>query len=98
VSLPAGAPPLQLGAAALLEWNGMQRWLQSTAEPASIRARALKLGGHATLFRRNAAVPAAASLPGFALLAPATLALHRRLRAVFDPAGVFDFGRLVTEE
>ena len=62
------------------------------AHAASIRARAAALGGHATLFRggdRSAGV--------FTPLAAPILAIHKRLKAEFDPAGIFNPGRLVAD-
>jgi glycolate oxidase FAD binding subunit len=96
LSLPAGAPPLGNGTRQrrdtpqLIEWGGAQRWLRTTEPAATMRALARSLGGHATLFR--CADPARAA---FTPPEPAIAALHERLRRVFDPAGVFDFGRLL---
>jgi glycolate dehydrogenase FAD-binding subunit len=89
LSLPSVAAPLELPGAQLIEWGGALRWLRSGAEAATVRAAAAGAGGHATLFRggdRTAGV--------FAPLAPGSLRLHRRLKAVFDPASVFNRGRL----
>jgi glycolate oxidase FAD binding subunit len=92
ISIPSTAPPLGLGAAQAIEWGGALRWLRSHDPATVIRARATELGGHATLFRggdRSAGV--------FTPLAPALLSIHRQLRAQFDPAAVFDGGRLYPE-
>jgi len=54
-----------------------------------VRAAATAAGGHATLFRggdKSGGV--------FAPLAPALARLHRGLKAAFDPAGIFNPGRL----
>jgi glycolate oxidase FAD binding subunit len=95
MSLPANALPLELAGPQLLEWNGMQRWLQTSLDAAAVRAHATALGGHATLYRRAANLPVAAAASAFTPLPPELLALHQRLRAVFDPDHIFDFGRLV---
>jgi glycolate oxidase FAD binding subunit len=89
LSLPTVAPPLALPGTQLIEWGGAQRWLRTGADAATIRAAASKAGGHATLFRggdRDAGV--------FQPLAPAVLAIHRQLKNAFDPAGVFNCGRM----
>lgn len=92
LAVPSLAPELDLPGAQLMEWNGALRWLKSTAEPGLVREAARKAGGHATLFRteRRAAAP-------FAPIAPALLRIHRELKAAFDPAGIFNPGRLHPE-
>jgi len=92
LSLPSCAAPLELGTQQLVEWSGSLRWIRSTRSAADIRVRAQALGGHATLFRggdRSQGV--------FTPLAPAIAAIHRRLRAQFDPQGIFDSGRMYPE-
>lgn len=89
LSLPSTAAPLAGNEAQLIEWGGALRWMRSERPPAAVRAQAQVLGGHATLFRggdRSAGV--------FMPLAPAVAVLHRRLKAEFDPAGIFNPGRL----
>lgn len=92
LSLPAGTQPLGLPGDQFLEWNGALRWLRSNADAATIRAAAAQAGGHATLFRAQEK-PAGA----FAPLAPASARLHRELKAVFDPSGILNPGRLYPE-
>jgi glycolate oxidase FAD binding subunit len=89
VSLPTVAPPLALPGTQLIEWGGAQRWLRTGADAATVRAAASKAGGHATLFRGGDG-----SVDVFQPLAPAVLAIHRQLKNVFDPAGVFNRGRM----
>jgi glycolate oxidase FAD binding subunit len=84
-------PPLGLGPT-LIEWNGAQRWLHGDHDPAELRAVAARAGGHATLFRADDATKAAVG--AFAPLPPALLALHRQLKAAFDPRGILNPGRL----
>ncbi len=89
LSVPPTAGPLGLDGEQLIEWGGALRWLRCPAPAGSIRARATALGGHATLFRggdRTAGV--------FTPLPPAMAAIQRRLKAEFDPAGIFNPGRL----
>jgi glycolate oxidase FAD binding subunit len=91
-SLPANAAPLGLAGAQLIEWGGALRWLRSEAPVDVLRARARELGGHATLFR--AASPRQAA---FTPLSPALHAIHRRLKREFDPAGIFNPGRMYAD-
>ncbi len=89
VSVPSTADALRLDGTALIEWGGALRWLRSTAPASQIRARAAALNGHATLFRggdRSAGV--------FTPLAAPLLAIHKRLKAEFDPVGIFNPGRM----
>jgi len=96
LSLPPAAAAVPLPAAALIEWSGAQRWLHSESPATEVRAVARQLGGHATLFR--AAAGASGARQGvFTPLSAPLLAIHRNLRAQFDPHGVFDAGRLVAE-
>jgi glycolate oxidase FAD binding subunit len=90
LSLPPTAPPLGLPDPQLIEWGGALRWLRTAAPAAELRALAGRLGGHATRFR-----DAGPREDVFTPLDAPLLAIHRRLRAQFDPDGVFDAGRLV---
>jgi glycolate oxidase FAD binding subunit len=89
LSVPSAAAALDLSGEQLVEWGGALRWLRSGADAATVRAAAARAGGHATLFRGG---DKAAGV--FAPLAPALARLHRELKAAFDPAGVFNPGRL----
>jgi glycolate oxidase FAD binding subunit len=89
LSLPSHAPRLALPGEQLIEWGGALRWLRTPADAATVRSAAAGAGGHATLFRGGDK-----SQGAFTPLAPALLKLHRGLKAVFDPAGIFNPGRL----
>jgi glycolate oxidase FAD binding subunit len=92
LSVPATTPPLKLPGEQLVEWGGAQRWLCTGAPAAAVREAAAAVGGHATLFRardKSAGV--------FAPLAPPLMRIHRELKRAFDPAGIFNPGRLVPE-
>ncbi len=92
ISVPTTAPPLDIEGAPLIEWGGALRWVHSELPAATIRAQAAAVGGHATLFRGDARGAGV-----FAPLPPAALALHQRLKAEFDPARLFNRGRLYAE-
>lgn len=89
IALPAAAPELSLPGAILTEWGGALRWLRTDAPAEWVRRRAAALGGHATLFRGHDGTGEV-----FQPLAPAVLALHRRLKSAFDPHGIFNPGRM----
>ena len=89
LSVPATTSALPLTGKSLIEWGGAQRWLFSDETPATIRAAAVAAGGHATLFRggdKNTDV--------FTPLSTPLLNIHQRLKDAFDPAGIFNPGRL----
>ena len=80
------------GSDTLIEWGGAQRWLYSDAPPAQIRELAARAGGHASMFR--SARRAADSVDFLAPLPAALERIHRALKKSFDPAGIFNPGRL----
>lgn len=89
ISMPSTAPSLQVEGEQLIEWGGAQRWVRTWQSPDTVRARAQASGGHATLFRggdRSQGV--------FPPLAPVLATIHRRLKAEFDPSGIFNPGRM----
>lgn len=92
VALSSSAPPLGLPGAQLIEWGGALRWLASSVDARTLREAAARAGGHATLFRGRDK-----SVGVFTPLAPVALRLHRELKAAFDPAGIFNPGRLYPE-
>ncbi len=73
----------------LRDWAGGEIWLVSEATSKQVRALAGGVGGHATLYRG-----ARTGEEVFAPLPAPLLALHQRLKAVFDPAGIFNPGRM----
>ena len=90
IAVPPTTGPLDLGAT-LVEWNGGQRWVWSAQPAAALRARVEAAGGHATQFRGGDRRATFHPLP------PALAAIHRRLKAEFDPAGIFNPGRMYPE-
>ena len=89
LSVPSATPPLALPGDELIEWGGALRWLVSNADARTIREAAARSGGHATLFR---ATDKSAGV--FTPLAPALAKIHRNLKRAFDPAGIFNPGRM----
>lgn len=93
IVLPPKAPALTLGPT-LAEWGGGLRWLGGVQDATALRARVAALGGSACLYRRGGAD---GSVPAFQPLAEGILKIHRRLKHEFDPAGVFNRGRLLPD-
>lgn len=93
VAVPTTAPDLGLDDLCTIEWGGGLRWYGG--EQPAIRGAAARAGGHATLYRAPESLRCREG--AFSPLSPALLALHRRLKQAFDPAGIFNPGRLYAE-
>ena len=89
IAVPAAAEPLQLDGEVFIDWAGAQRWWRTEAPAEIVRAAAAKAGGHATLFRS-----ADKSAGVFTPLSGPLMQIQRRLKQSFDPAGIFNRGRL----
>jgi FAD/FMN-containing dehydrogenase len=89
LSVPAVTPALALPGEQFIEWGGAQRWWKTTAQPAAMRAAAAAAGGHATLIKG-----ADRSLGVFAPLSAVLMRTHQALKQAFDPARIFNPGRL----
>jgi len=89
LSVPQTARLGDLTGPAVFDWAGSQCWVATDAPAETMRRLATTAGGHATLFRG-----AGPDEEVFAPLPIQLLDLHKRLKAVFDPAGVFNPGRL----
>jgi glycolate oxidase FAD binding subunit len=92
LSVPDTVRPLSLPGEQLFEWGGAQRWLRTTAAASQIRTAVVERGGHATLVR---AVDKSAGV--FTAPAQPLMTIHKRLKQTFDPAGIFNPGRLYAE-
>lgn len=89
LSLPSSTPALKLRGKSMIEWGGAQRWLWTNEAPQVLRDTVQKEGGHLTLFRH-----ADNAEPVFTDLPTPLETLHQRLKMGFDPAGIFNRGRL----
>lgn len=89
LSVPQTAAPVSLPGEQLIEWGGAQRWWCTAASAATVREAAQRAGGHATLFRGG---DKAAGV--FTPLSAPLTRIQRELKREFDPAGVFNRGRL----
>ena len=85
---------MQTGVDGYLDWQGGLLWLrmEAGAEAELIRDLVKQAGGHATLVR--ASEEARYPIPAFQPEAPAIAALSARIRQKFDPAGMFNPGRM----
>ncbi len=93
LSVPQTAPVLALPYAQFIEWQGAQRWLWAPASAAAeLRAAAIAVNGHATLFRAGA--DGASNVPRFQSQSAALQSIQARLLEAFDPAGIFNPGRM----
>ena len=92
LSLPSTTVPLDLPGRQLIEWGGALRWFKGEAPAGTIRKLAQQVGGHATLFRADAALKQSAAV--FTPLDPALAKIHQNLKRTFDPHGIFNRGRM----
>lgn len=95
LSLPQTAPVLDLPWPQLVEWHGGQRWLRAPESATEqLRQVATAAGGSASVFIASGSTGAKNC---FSPLAPALEQIHRRLKAEFDPAGIFNPGRMYAD-
>ncbi len=90
LSLPPTTPVLPAGDDTLVEWGGAQRWVIAGPGDLAFVEHAVRAGGSAL---RVAGGPPGTGAFQPTPLAPALLAIHRRLRESFDPRAVFVPGR-----
>ena len=91
IAVPPACEPLVLSGRWYWDWGGALRWLRSDESEQAVRAAAAAAGGHAVLFRGDG------DIEPFAPLSPVSLALHRRIKQTFDPAAMFNPGRMYRE-
>lgn len=96
LSVPATAPVLALpgGAQPLVEWQGALRWVQAPLSAGdALRDAAQAVGGNASVFIAGSAYESGAN-GLFDLKSSALAQIHARLKHSFDPAGIFNPGRM----
>jgi glycolate oxidase FAD binding subunit len=104
ISVPQTTPPLNLGDT-MIDWLGGQRWLFLPAAERSASAHRLRehmksAHGNAILFIANYSINTGASghidssIPHFNPIAEPLQSIHHHLKREFDPAGIFNPGRL----
>lgn len=103
LSVPDTTPDLQLDAygETLMEWHGALRWVKLRAEAAAknpmvLRECATRVGGSATLFIASQAINTL-SVARFNQLSEPLQRIHRQLKLEFDPAGIFNPGRMFAD-
>lgn len=92
ISLPPSSGDLFERETQLIEWGGAQRWVRGDFDIAGLRQRVAANGGSVCAYRGHA--------PGvgmFQPLPPAMLKLQRSIKSSFDPAGIFNRGKLYTD-
>ena len=96
ISVPQTAPVLRLPEHPLVEWHGGLRWLWAPASAAAeVQAVALAAGGNASVFVNPAAAAQSNGVSAANTLSSdsTTLsAISQRLKASFDPQGLFNPG------
>ena len=89
VSLPPAKADMFPGKTQLIEWGGAQRWLCGDVDIAVLRDAVGAQGGSACAFRGHPV-----GVPCFQPLPAAMLKLQRNIKSSFDPAGIFNPGRI----
>ena len=92
LSLPQTREDLFSGQPQLIEWGGAQRWLVGEYDLEQLRQTLESIGGMVCAYR---GVDPEAQV--FHPLNSSLLTLHRSLKSSFDPAGIFNPGRLYRE-
>ncbi len=103
LSVPDTTPDLQLDAygETLVEWHGALRWVKVRAESAAtnpmvLREIATRVGGNATIFIASQAINTR-NTARFNQLSEPLRRIHRQLKQEFDPAGIFNPGRMFAD-
>jgi glycolate oxidase FAD binding subunit len=96
LSVPDTTPDLQLGET-VVEWHGAQRWVKLPySEAALVRSQVNAVAGNAILFIASQAIKTPATAVFNPLKAPLDR-IHRDLKRQFDPAGIFNRGRMFAD-
>jgi glycolate oxidase FAD binding subunit len=89
LSVPSTTPVLDLPGPVLIDWCGAQRWFRGDIDVVAMREMAARVGGHLTRYRGGDR-----RIPAFQRPPEPVMDIHRRLKRIFDPRGVFNPGRL----
>ena len=92
LSLPSTTPALRLNGKTMIEWGGAQRWLFSDEKAETIRDLVNQAGGHVTQFRGGDHTAEV-----FMPLSAPLHRIHQNLKKSFDPAGIFNPGRMYSD-
>jgi glycolate oxidase FAD binding subunit len=92
IAVPSTTPPLVLEGETLVEWGGGARWL-ANGDLNAARKAAAQAGGHAVRFRAGAENTGAF----MSSLESVTKRIHQQLKQEFDPAGIFNRGRMFAD-
>lgn len=93
LSVPSTTEPILPELPQLIEWDGALRWCFSDWPAEVIREQVAAVGGTATVFRQHGT-----DLAVFHPLDPVVLGIQKRLKEKFDPAGIFNPGRIYPGE
>ncbi len=89
ISLPPASPDILPAESQLIEWGGAQRWCNGEIDVTALREKVAGAGGSLCAFRRHAA-----GVPMFHPLSAPMLKLQRKIKSSFDPAGIFNPGKI----
>lgn len=89
VALPPACADILGDKNQLIEWGGAQRWLLGEIDLAALRERVQAEAGTVCAYRNHDH-----AVTRFQPLSAAMLTLQRKLKSSFDPAGIFNPGRL----
>ncbi|MDH3759427.1 MAG: glycolate oxidase subunit GlcE [Gammaproteobacteria bacterium] len=89
ISLPPASPDMLALDSQLIEWGGARRWCRGEIDVDALRERVAGAGGNLCAYRRHAD-----GVPMFHPLPAAMLKLQRNIKSSFDPAAIFNPGRI----
>lgn len=92
IAIADTTPFFDLGGEQIIEWGGGLRWVRTQTNAQTVRDLTARHGGNATVFRGHQA-----GVPVFTPASAAHLAIQKRLKEAFDPAHVFNIGRIYPE-
>ena len=89
ISLPPATSGYHTHIPQLIEWGGAQRWFCGEVDIDALRSQARGMGVSVCAFKRHAA-----DIPVFQALPDSMMKLQRSIKSSFDPAGIFNPGRI----